>query len=239
MGLGRIRSRTLPMGLSVLVALVFAASTRATELAPVRLPAAGELVSSRAAVRAAPSPRARLVRLLSKFSSGGQFQVVLAVGARRGTDGRWWYELSLPGRPNGQRGWVRSDLLDLRPVSTRIVVHVVARRLEVRRIVGNKLLLSSVVAVGKAGAETPLGRNFYVQARYVPDDPFYGPFVLVTSAYSKLSDWPGDGLAGIHGTNRPGLLGQAVSHGCVRVANSVSAALEQLAPLGTPVDLLP
>jgi lipoprotein-anchoring transpeptidase ErfK/SrfK len=93
--------------------------------------------------------------------------------------------------------------------------------------------------VGKPGAETPLGRNFYVEARVVPGDPFYGPFVLVTSAYSKLSDWPGGGLAGIHGTDRPDLLGQAVSHGCVRVSNGVARALERLAPLGTPVDLLP
>ncbi len=61
----------------------------------------------------------------------------------------------------------------------------------------------AVVAVGKPGAETPLGRDFYVQGRYVSDDPFFGPFVLVTSAYSRLSDWPGGGLAGIHGTNQP------------------------------------
>jgi lipoprotein-anchoring transpeptidase ErfK/SrfK len=49
----------------------------------------------------------------------------------------------------------------------------------------------------------------------------------------------GSGLAGIHGTNRPDLLGQAVSHGCVRVANPVDRALARLAPLGTPIDLLP
>jgi hypothetical protein len=204
-----------------------------------RLPAAGELVSSSAAVRAAPNSNARLVRVMHQFRSDGQFQVVLAVGARRGSDGAWWYELSLPGRPNGQRGWVRGGLVDLRPVANRIVVHVAARRIEVRRIVGHRLLLGGIVAVGKPGAETPLGRDFYVQARYVPDDPFYGELVLVTSAYSKLSDWPGGGLAGIHGTNLPDLLGQAVSHGCVRVSNSVALALARLAPLGTPVDLLP
>jgi lipoprotein-anchoring transpeptidase ErfK/SrfK len=84
-----------------------------------------------------------------------------------------------------------------------------------------------------------LGRDFFVQGRYLPGDPFFGPFVLVTSAYSKLSDWPGGGLAGIHGTDQPGLLGQAVSHGCVRVSNAVALELERLAPLGTPVDLLP
>src|SRR5262249_5564892 len=153
-------------------------------------------------------------------------------------DGRWWYELSLPGRPNGQRGWVRAEMLDLRPVTSRIVVHVHDRRLEVRRIKGNRLLLRAVVAVGRPGAETPLGHDFFVQARFIPHDPIFGPFVLETSAYSKLSDWPGEGLAGIHGTNRPDLLGRAVSHGCVRVSNRVARVLERLAPLGTPIDLL-
>jgi lipoprotein-anchoring transpeptidase ErfK/SrfK len=205
-----------------------------------RLPAAGELVTSQAAARAAPNAQARVVRVIHQLADGGdELAVVLAVAAQEGADHRWWYELSLPGRPNGQRGWVRGDFLDLRPVADRIIVHVGARRLDVRRIADDRLLLTSIVAVGKAGAETPLGRNFYVQARYRPSDPFYGPFVLVTSAYSKLSDWPGGGLAGIHGTDEPGLLGQAVSHGCVRVPNSVALALERLAPLGTPIDLLP
>ena len=239
MGFESVRGRTFLIGLCLLVALVVVPFTPATASSRVPLPASGELVSSRAAVRAAPASHAHLVRVLHQFRVGGQFQVVLAVAARRGRDGFWWYELSLPGRPNGQRGWVRGDLVDLRPVVNRIVVHVGARRIEVRRVADNRLLLSGVVAVGKPGAETPLGHDFYVQGRYFPDDPFFGPFVLVTSAYSKLSDWPGGGLAGIHGTSLPGLLGQAVSHGCVRVANSVALALERLAPLGTPVDLLP
>ena len=204
-----------------------------------RLPAAGEFLGSMTAVRAAPNAHARVVRVMHQFRANAQFRIVLAVQARRGSDGGWWYLLSLPGRPNGQRGWVRSALLDLHPAQNRIVVHVASRTLEVRRITDRKLLLRAVVAVGKPGAETPLGRDFYVQGRYAPGDPFFGPLVLETSAYSKLSDWPGGGLAGIHGTNRPDLLGQAVSHGCVRVSNATDKALARLAPLGTPIDLLP
>ena len=204
-----------------------------------RMPAAGELLASRVAVRVAPSPHARLIRVLHQFQADAQFEIVLAVRAEVGSDGAWWYELSLPGRPNGQRGWARGDLLDLSPVRNRIVVYIHARRIEVRRISDGKLLLGATVAVGKPGAETPTGRDFYVRARFVPSDPFFGAFVLETSAYSKLSDWPGGGLAGIHGTDRPELLGQAVSHGCVRVSNAVARALERLAPLGTLVDLLP
>jgi hypothetical protein len=205
----------------------------------VRLPAAGELLASRVPVHVLPNSDARLVRVLHQFRSDAQFQIVLAVRARRGSDGSWWYELSLPGRPNGQRGWVQGDLVDLRRVQNRIVVHVGARTIEVRRIADGRLLLRGLVAVGTPDAETPIGRDFYVQARFVPDDPFYGAFVLETSAYSRLSDWPGGGVAGIHGTNRPDLLGKAVSHGCVRVANDVARALAKLAPLGTPIDLLP
>jgi lipoprotein-anchoring transpeptidase ErfK/SrfK len=39
----------------------------------------------------------------------------------------------------------------------------------------------------------------------------------------------------IHGTNAPWLIGQAVSHGCIRVHNSVIRRLARLLPLGTPV----
>ena len=106
-----------------------------------------------------------------------------------------------------------------------------------RRVRDGRLLLRSVVAVGAAGSETPRGRGFYVQSAFVPTDPFYGTFALETSAYARVSDWPSD-VVGIHGTNRPDLLGQAVSHGCVRVPNAVAARLRRLAPLGTPVDIV-
>ena len=75
------------------------------------------------------------------------------------------------------------------------------------------------VAIGAPGMETPLG-HYYVAARFVPyQDPFLGVFAVETSGYSKLTEWPGGGWFGIHGTSEPQLLGLAVSHGCVRVAN--------------------
>ena len=52
-----------------------------------QLPAAGELLTSRAAVRATPIPQGRLVRVLHQLRGGHQFQVVLAVAARRATMG--------------------------------------------------------------------------------------------------------------------------------------------------------
>ena len=44
----------------------------------------------------------------------------------------------------------------------------------------------------------------------------------------------GDGYA-LHGTNRPETVGQAVSHGCVRLRNEDIARLYEIVPVGTPV----
>ncbi|GFO58642.1 hypothetical protein GMST_09670 [Geomonas silvestris] len=41
----------------------------------------------------------------------------------------------------------------------------------------------------------------------------------------------------LHGTNRPETIGQAVSHGCVRLVNEDIAKLYQMVPVGTPVYL--
>jgi hypothetical protein len=211
-----------------------AASTRGAAL--VRLPAAGELVAT-TNVRAEPRPAGSIVRMLRRFRPDQQFQIILATTRRRGADGEWWYRLSLPGPPNGATGWVRADAVEVRPVVNRIVVRLATRRLEVRRVRDGRLLLRSTAAVGAAGSETPRGRAFYVQSAFVPTDPFYGSFALETSAFARVTDWPTN-VVGIHGTNLPWLLGQAVSHGCVRVSNDTATRLRRLAPLGTPIDIV-
>src|SRR5262245_33603390 len=187
-------------------ALLSVAPARSESTRPTRYPAAGEPLRS-LVVRSRPAPGARVVRTLPRFREDAQFQIVLALSARRGADGELWYRLSLPGRPNGARGWVRADDVDVRPVRTRIVVHRDARTLEVRRVRDGELLLSARVAVGRTGAETPLGRDFYVRSAFVPTDPFFGAFALETSAYSRLTDWPDHGIVGIHGTDRADLIG--------------------------------
>jgi hypothetical protein len=210
----------------------------AAERRDLRFPAAGELTVSRVVVRARPDSRSRIVRRLTQFRPGYRVRVLLALGARRSAEGVSWYRLSLPSRPNGQRGWVRADEVEAHPVPNRITIFRDARRLEVRRISDRRLLLRTRIAVGKPGAETPLGRDFYVQWRFVPTDAFYGTFAMETSAYAPVSDWPGGGIVGIHGTNAPHLLGQAVSHGCVRLPNAQASRLRRLAPLGTPIDVV-
>lgn len=202
---------------------------------PASYPAAGELVATRVAVRAQPDRGAKVVRLLQQFRSDYRLQVVLALGETTAADGTAWFKLSLPMRPNGTIGWIPASTVTLKPTRNRIVVHRGLRRIELFR--GDRRLLVAKVAVGAPGRETPLG-EFYVTARFVPDDPFLGSFALETSAYSRLTEWPGGGKVGIHGTSRPDLLGQAVSHGCIRVSNQTALALERLAPLGTPISIV-
>jgi lipoprotein-anchoring transpeptidase ErfK/SrfK len=100
------------------------------------------------------------------------------------------------------------------------------------------VLLRTRVAVGATGMETPVGL-FYVVRKFRPTAPVLGAFAMETSAYSKLSEWPGGGVVGIHGTNQPSLLGGAVSHGCVRVENAAIVRLARLTPVGTPIRIVP
>jgi L,D-transpeptidase catalytic domain len=206
---------------------------------PAEQPVAGEIVVPRVFARRAPDRASRVLRVLTEFRSDYRPRFVLVLETRITPSGALWYRVSLPGRPNGQRGWIPGEAVRLRRVVNRIVVHRDARTLEVRRLAGGKVLFRAPVAVGTPVAPTPLGRNFYVQWRFTPTDPFYGPFALETSAYSRLSDWPGGGIVGIHGTSLPGLIGQAVSHGCIRMRNEDVVHLRRLAAVGTPLDIVP
>jgi lipoprotein-anchoring transpeptidase ErfK/SrfK len=197
-------------------------------------PAAGELRVATLVARAFPSPSATPVRVFHEFRGDFRPQVVLAVGAATGADGRRWLRIELPMRPNGRRGWVPAAAVDARPVRLRVVVHRAARRLDLMR--NGRRIFSTVVAVGAPGMETPLG-HFYVTARFAPTDPFLGSFAFETSAYSKLSEWPGGGVVGLHGTSLPSLLGRAVSHGCVRMSNAAALVLKRYVTVGTLVDI--
>jgi lipoprotein-anchoring transpeptidase ErfK/SrfK len=210
-----------------------AAQSRATFHVQTTFPAAGQLLVTGVAARTTPSPQASVIKVMHQFRPDYRIQEILAVSTRTGTDGKPWYKISIPMRPNGTMGWIPARSVKLAATAGQIVVHRSSRTIDLYW--HNKLALQAKVAVGRAGMETPNG-HFYVAARFVPfKDPFLGVFAVETSAYSKLTEWPGGGVVGIHGTNAPQLLGQAVSHGCVRVANSTAAALVKLAPLGTPI----
>jgi lipoprotein-anchoring transpeptidase ErfK/SrfK len=210
-------------------------ATRTTQHVNTVFPAAGQLLVHSVAARVAPNPRARVIKVMHQFRDDYRTQEILALKTTIGTDGKSWYQISIPMRPNGMKGWIPVRSVSVSPTVSRIVVNRSTRTIDIYW--HGKHALHAIVAIGAPGMETPTG-HYYVAARFVPyEDPFLGVFAVETSAYSKLTEWPGGGVVGIHGTSEPQLLGQAVSHGCVRVSNTTAAAMKKLAPLGTPITI--
>lgn len=219
--------------------MVAALAPQAHAAAPpaVRLPAAGELLRPQVVARAAPDAAARQIAVVKEFRGDYRKHIVHAISARHDANGKLWYRILLVGRPNGRTGWIPAGSAALQHVRSSIRIDRGDKVL--RLLVDGKERLRTRVAVGKAGAPTPVG-YFYVTSRFVPRNPFLGAFALELSAYSPtLTDWPGGGIVGIHGTNLPQLLGQNVSHGCVRVSNEAARKLQRLAPVGTAVRIVP
>jgi len=182
-------------------------------------------------VRAEPDAEAPVEAELPATTEFGSPRALLVTGRQPG-----WVRVQLPVRPNGSQGWVPEGAVDLVAGEHRVEVDLAARRLTV--FAGDAVVLETPVAVGAPDAPTPTG-TFAVIDRLQSPDPAspYGPFALGLSAHSDtFSEFAGgDGQIGIHGTDDPSSIGQAVSHGCVRVPNDIVARLAELLPLGTPV----
>jgi hypothetical protein len=150
-----------------------------------------------------------------------------------------WLRVPLPTRPNGSTGFVHASDVTLSRFDHRVDVDINARRLRVGDGNGS-IVLDTPVAVGSAENPTPTGAFFVTDVIDTTDDGgAYGPFALGLSAHSNtLTEFAGgDGAIGIHGTNDPSSIGNAVSHGCVRVPNDVVVQLAQMLSPGTPVTI--
>ena len=146
-----------------------------------------------------------------------------------------WYRVQLPLKPNGITGWVRAGDVDVTAVTTRVVVDLSER--SVTLFDRGLAVLATRAAIGSPRTPTPTGR-YYVNQRLHAGDPSgpYGPGAIGISAFSEvLTGWTQGGPIAIHGTNRPDLIGRAVSNGCVRVRNDVLRVLFERTRAGTPV----
>jgi hypothetical protein len=187
------------------------------------------------AIRRAPSRHSPRISRLHARTEDGYPEVYLALRSRRKPGRGVWIQVRIPARPNGQKGWVRRPALGpLRTVSTALLIDKRRSRATLRRS-GRRVWRASI-GHGAPGTPTPSG-HFYIREkmRNLHGDPLYGPWAFGTSAYSGLSDWPGGGVVGIHGTNQPGLIPGRPSHGCIRVRNPAIVRLAHLMPIGTPV----
>lgn len=149
-----------------------------------------------------------------------------------------WVEVMLPIRPNGTTGWVVTEDIAMYVVDGRIEVDLSDR--ELVYIVDDEVLLRTTVAVGTPRNPTPTGTYFVTDnVRIKAGTGPWGPAAIGLSARSDtITEFNGgDGIVGIHGTNRPSSIGQAASLGCVRLPNDVILQLHELVPLGTPVEI--
>lgn len=148
-----------------------------------------------------------------------------------------WYKVMLPIRPNTAVGWVEAATVDLTRTDLRLFVDLEGRNLRVER--AGSEVLRAPIAIGTETNPTPTGPAYLTELiQNVKPNGAYGPYAFGLSVHSDtLTEFQGgDGQVGIHGTNRPELIGQRVSHGCVRLTNEDIRKLVDLQlPLGAPV----
>ena len=186
-------------------------------------------------IRSRPSSNAPRIGRLRWNTEDGLPEVYLTLRAKVDPEQRVWIRIRVPGRPNGRTGWVREDALtELFVVETQLIID--RRALRATLFKRGKRIWTSRIGVGKPGTPTPAGR-YWIRERLrgLAGNPIYGPWAFGTAAYSRLSEWPGGGVIGIHGTNQPQLIPGRPSHGCVRVPNPQIRRLSRLMPIGTPV----
>jgi len=184
--------------------------------------------------RSEPRARAAPVGQLPTLTPDGTTNIVVA-DDEADVDGTAWVRVSLSVLPNGTEGWVpRSSLGGWSFVDTRLVIN--RARFTATLYRAGRVIFRAPVGVGAPGTPTPAGK-FYVRDRLTGfSSPIYGPLAFGTNARSPtLTDWPGGGVVGIHGTNQPGLIPGRISHGCVRLTNGAIIRLGGLMPVGTPV----
>jgi lipoprotein-anchoring transpeptidase ErfK/SrfK len=188
-----------------------------------------------ARIRSAPRNAARSIARLHFLTEDGAAEVYLVLDGQVDAAGRRWLHIRFPTRAKRRTGWVRAEALSrLYVVLTQFVIDRSALRANLYR--DNDLVWSAPVGIGKSDTPTPRG-SFWIRERLkgIGDGDTYGPWAFGTSAYSNVSDWPGGGVVGIHGTNQPKLVPGRPSHGCVRVHNGKIRQLARLMPVGTPI----
>lgn len=189
-------------------------------------------------IRLSPTQSSRRIARTHLLTEDGFPEVYPTLRGFTTDTGKRWLRVRIPMRPNGRTGWVRASALGpLYRSRTRLVVN--RDRLRATLYRSGRAIWRSPVGIGAPGTPTPAG-SFWIREKFVVWEArgVYGPRAFGTGAYSRLSDWPGGGVIGIHGTGQPWLIPGRPSHGCVRVPNRAIRRLYRLMPVGTPVRIL-
>lgn len=128
--------------------------------------------------------------------------------------------------------------------NTHLVIKLSQRRVYVYQ--DNQEKVSYPIAIGRAGWETPTGSYKVIDMQRYPawEHPWNGKVIPPGPDNPLGVRWiafwtDGRNLIGFHGTPNEELIGQAVSHGCVRMRNQDVLALYAMVKIGTPVIVEP
>jgi hypothetical protein len=219
-----------------------AAPAPALQIGAVERLGSGRFLSRWATVRASgsaysrPTTRAAVIGRLERRTPEGTPNALPVLESRTDSRGRLWVAVRLPALPSGRIGWVRRQALGgYESADTHLIVDRVHLQAALYR--RGRAVFSAPVGIGTPSWPTPAG-HFLIRnelTRYA--SPFYGPVAFGTTARSVLTDWPGGGFVGIHGTDHPELIPGRVSHGCIRMRNSDVLRLATLMPVGTPLTI--
>lgn len=129
-------------------------------------------------------------------------------------------------------------------IESRLVVDLSDRQVVLYQ--KGKLKAKYPVAIGKEGWETPTGSFKVKQMLENPtwQHPITGEIIPPGKRNPLGKRWieftaEGDLLIGFHGTTDDSLIGEAVSHGCLRMKNADITALYKEVEIGTPVIVKP
>lgn len=168
----------------------------------------------------------------------GERTVLPVLDQRTSSDGRRWLQVRLPGRPNGHSGWIARRGTASAVTNWHLVVHTAERRVTIYQ--NGRLVRTFEAVVGKPSTPTPRGEFFVEEDIQLGPSDVGAPYALALSARSNvLQEFDGGpGQIGIHGlANIGGILGSAVSHGCVRLANGAMRWLVARIGPGVPVTI--
>lgn len=136
---------------------------------------------------------------------------------------------------NNRIGWIRAGDASLTRVDWELKVSLGRRRLTV--LENGRAVERYTIAVGAPGSPTPTGA-FAVTDLLNTGDPSgpYGCCILALSATAPhaIADWYGGNRVAIHSTPETWTIGQAVSHGCMRLTLAEGRWLLRHIPIGTP-----
>ncbi len=137
------------------------------------------------------------------------------------TDEQTWHALAPSPVPASQQPATAPDGV--------VSIVVDTRKLTLSVLVDGEEFKKYPCAIGKSSTPTPVGEFMVVNKRREPGGPFGSRWLGLNIPF---------GTYGIHGTNRPGSIGQMASAGCIRMLNSHVSEIFPWVNVGTRVYIL-